>query len=185
MLVTKPFSPRIPVHPRFSATLTFSIGHRLFASVLLAILAVAAGAVFLLRHNVLAGFGDYAVAIELDRLDELSAALARRYRSQGGWDFIPADGRQAWIARELERLQREREALLAPPGVPAVPGRPAAATAVAPVVVAPAAPVVSSPAPPAPPALPVLPAAPAPPAPPMRYSVPLPGVIIECTRATT
>ena len=47
-----------------------SIGVRLFASVLLAILAVAASGVVLLRQNVLASFGDYAVAIELDRLDE-------------------------------------------------------------------------------------------------------------------
>ncbi|HEX8786429.1 MAG TPA: hypothetical protein VF793_09620, partial [Telluria sp.] len=70
-----------------------SIGHRLFASVLLAILAVAAGAVFLLRANVLASFGDYAVGIELDRLDELSTDLLRRYHANQGWNFIPADGR--------------------------------------------------------------------------------------------
>jgi two-component system sensor histidine kinase BaeS len=100
--------------------LKFSIGHRLFVSVLLAILAVAAGAVFLLRQNVLASFGDYAVGIELDRLDELSGALARQYRSHGGWAFIPADGREAWIARELERLQRVRES-----GLPALPPGPA------------------------------------------------------------
>lgn len=59
----------------------FSIGHRLFLSVLQAILTVAAGAVFLLRQNVLAGFGDYAVGIELDRLDALSGSLAARYRA--------------------------------------------------------------------------------------------------------
>lgn len=86
-----------------------SIGHRLFASVLLAILLVAAGAVFVLRHNVLASFGDYAVAIELDRLDELSANLLHRYRATQGWDFIPADARPAWIARELLRLQEARQ----------------------------------------------------------------------------
>ena len=90
----------------------FSIGHRLFVSVLLAILAVAAGAVFLLRQNVLAGFGDYAVAIELDRLDELSAALAARYRNSGDWRFIADEGRSDWVAQELERLQRVRAAAL-------------------------------------------------------------------------
>ena len=111
--------------PRFFATLKFSIGHRLFASVLLAILAVAAGAVFLLRQNVLASFGDYAVGIELDRLDELTAALARQYRSHGGWTFIPGDGRQGWIARELERLQRVRDGGMPVPAAPAPPPAPA------------------------------------------------------------
>lgn len=102
-----------------------SIGVRLFASVLLAILAVAASGVVLLRQNVLASFGDYAVAIELDRLDELSASLAQQYRSRGRWDFLPADdGRRQWIAQELARLQdaRERGAprlFTAPPAPPA------------------------------------------------------------------
>jgi len=149
--------------------LTFSIGHRLFASVLLAILAVAAGAVFLLRQNVLASFGDYAVGIELDRLDELSAALARQYRSRGSWDFIPADGRQAWVARELERLQRVREAGVAAPAASATaPAAPLVTVApAAPVVtVAPAAPVAA--VPPAPPALPEPP--PPPPLPPPRIA---------------
>ncbi len=114
--------------------LKFSIGHRLFASVLLAILAVAACAVFLLRQNVLAGFGDYAAGIELDRLEELSTTLARRYRAGNGWGFIPATDRQDWIAQELARLQRLRE-----DGVPSV-------TPVAPVAPVPPAP----PAPPAP-----------------------------------
>jgi len=90
--------------------LKISIGHRLFASVLLALLAVAAAAVLLLRHNVLASFGDYAAAIELDRLDDLAATLARRYRVHGNWAFLPDDGRADWIARELARLQRVRAA---------------------------------------------------------------------------
>ncbi|PQP01727.1 two-component sensor histidine kinase [Massilia phosphatilytica] len=120
----------------------FSIGHRLFASVLLAILAVAACAVFLLRQNVLASFGDYAAGIELDRLEELSTTLARRYRAGNGWGFIPATDRQDWIAQELARLARLREN-----------GGTAGAPAVVPV--APVAPV--PPAPPAPPAPPLPP----------------------------
>ncbi|MCS0628624.1 ATP-binding protein [Telluria mixta] len=112
----------------------------MFASVLLAILAVAACAVLLLRQNVLAGFGDYAAGIELDRLEELSTTLARRYRAGNGWGFIPATDRQDWIARELARLQRLREV-----GAASV-------TPVAPVAPVPPAP----PAPPAPP-LPPLP----------------------------
>jgi two-component system sensor histidine kinase BaeS len=106
--------------------LKFSIGHRLFASVLLAILAVAACAVFLLRQNVLASFGDYAAAVELDRLEELSTALARQYRTRQGWGFIPTAGRQDWIAQELARLQRVREQGLPAPAVPVVPPVPPA-----------------------------------------------------------
>ncbi len=143
----------------------FSIGHRLFASVLLAILAVAAGAVFLLRQNVLAGFGDYAVGIELDRLDELSAALGRRYRAGHGWTFLPAGDRQGWIARELERLQDEREAGAVAPAAPAADAADAADAA-------PAAD--AGGATPAPPAMPVMPALPAPPAPPAPPLPPLP-----------
>jgi two-component system sensor histidine kinase BaeS len=114
--------------------LKFSIGHRLFASVLLAIVAVAACAVFLLRQNVLASFGDYAAGIELDRLEELSTALARQYRARNGWGFIPATDRQDWIAQELARLQRLREqgmaagapvAAAVPPVPPAPPAPPA------------------------------------------------------------
>jgi two-component system sensor histidine kinase BaeS len=152
--------------------LKISIGHRLFASVLLAILAVAAGAVYLLRQNVLAGFGDYAVAIELDRLDELSGSLARRYRGHGGWTFLPDEGgRRRWIARELERLQQEREdPALKVPEAPAAPRVPALAP------VASAAPV--TPAPPAAPSAPAAPAAavqpPAPPQPPQPPAPPLP-----------
>ena len=127
--------------------LKFSIGHRLFASVLLALLAVAACAVLVLRQNVLAGFGDYAAGIELDRLEELSTTLARRYRAGNGWGFIPASDRQDWIARELARLQRLREN----GGVAGVAGV-AGVSNVAPVAPVPPAP----PAPPAPP-LPPLP----------------------------
>ncbi|QNB00718.1 hypothetical protein [Massilia sp. Se16.2.3] len=83
-----------------------SIGLRLFASVLLAILAVAASAVFLLRQDVLERFGDYAAQVELDRLEELSATLARRYARSGSWDFIPAAHKRAWLADELARRNR-------------------------------------------------------------------------------
>jgi two-component system sensor histidine kinase BaeS len=132
--------------------LKFSIGHRLFAAVLLALLAVAASAVFLLRQNVLASFGDYAVGIELDRLDELSTALSRRYRNDAGWAFIPANGRRDWIANELARLQRMRDNPATLPAAPAVPPAPSAA-----------------PVPPAAPAPPALSAAPPlPPLPPPR-----------------
>lgn len=129
-----------------------SIGLRLFASVLLAILAVTASAVFLLRQNVLESFGTYATEIELDRLDELNSDLARRYRRHGGWGFLPAEDRRSWIAAELERLQGERAArMLAPPAPPPAPAPVAAPRAVPSVV----------------PAVPALPAPPAPPLPPL------------------
>ena len=161
-----------------------SIGLRLFISVLLAILAVAASAVWLLRQNVLESFGDYAAQIELDRLDELSSDLARRHARQGDWRFVPADeaARRAWLAGELERLRQERLRRLAPvppaapvapapappPAPPAADAAPLAADAAPASPAAPALPVLSAaPAPPAAPALPAPPAPPDPPAPPL------------------
>lgn len=116
-----------------------AIGHRLFASVLLAMLTVAAAAVLLLRQNVLGSFGDYAVAIELDRLDELSGAVARQYGQHGDWTFLPSgDNRRDWISGELTRLQSVRGKPAPPVGpvgpvapvdpvAPAAPASPAAA----------------------------------------------------------
>lgn len=156
----------------------FSIGHRLFAAVLLAILLVALSAIVLMRQNVMNSFGDYAVGIELDRLDELSGAMAVQYRAQGGWNFIQGDDaqRSSWIAAELGRLQRQRLAV-----VPAAPPMPPAA---------PAAPV--PPAPPEAPSpvsgaahLPPLPAPvmPAPPAPPTEAELPEPPPIPDLPEA--
>jgi two-component system sensor histidine kinase BaeS len=105
--------------------LKISIGHRLFASVLLAILAVAVTAIALMRQNVMSSFGDYAVGIELDRLDQLSGALARRYAQHRDWNFLPADTEQRaiWIAAELARLQQQRLGLV-PPAPPLPPPPP-------------------------------------------------------------
>jgi two-component system sensor histidine kinase BaeS len=132
-----------------------SIGHRLFASVLLAILAVATSAIMLLRQQVTDSFSEYAQSIELDRLGELSSALAAGYQAQGGWGYIGGDqaARQEWVVGELARLQRERAAP-APPTPPATPAAVASPAAVAGQVAPPVPPV--PPAPPAPP-LPPLP----------------------------
>jgi two-component system sensor histidine kinase BaeS len=136
--------------PLLARPVKIAIGHRLFASVLLAMLTVAAAAVLLLRQNVLDSFGDYAVAIELDRLEELSTALARQYRERGGWAFLPSgDDRRDWIGDELARLQSVR-------GMPAPTVPPVAP-------VAPVAPVRSLSAAPAPPMPPLPPPPPAPP----------------------
>ncbi|HEU4850768.1 MAG TPA: ATP-binding protein [Telluria sp.] len=104
-----------------------SIGHRLFAAVLLAILAVTASGIALMRHKVLGSFADYAMQIELDRLDELAASLGRQHTALGDWSFVPAGAalRRDWIATELLRLEQNRK-LPAPPAPPAAPRPPAA-----------------------------------------------------------
>ena len=109
----------------------FSIGHRLFAAVLLAILAVTATGIALMRHHLLASFSSYAVQIELDRLQQLSDALADRYQSSPGWAFLPADSqaRRNWIGEELARLQA---GIPVPPTPPAPPLEPTPLNAAAP-----------------------------------------------------
>jgi two-component system sensor histidine kinase BaeS len=139
-----------------------SIGHRLFASVLLAILAVAATAIALMRQNVMNSFGEYAVNIELDRLEQLSGELARQYQVRRNWNFIPLD-RTGWISAELARLQSQR-LLVAPPVPPVPPVQPVAPVA----PVQPAAPMGEPPIPPIPPE-PV-----APPLPPPEMAPPAP-----------
>lgn len=140
--------------PLLDRHVKIAIGHRLFASVLLAMLTVATAAVLLLRQNVLDSFGDYAVAIELDRLDELSGAIMRQYRQRGDWTFLPSgDSRRDWIGGELTRLQTVRGM----PAPPVAPDRPVAPVGpMDPVGPTPAAP----PAPPLPPLPPPPPAAP-------------------------
>ena len=95
----------------------------MFVSVLLAILAVAASAVVLMRQNVMNSFGEYAVNIELDRLEQLSGHIARQYQAHKNWDFIGAD-RARWISTELSRLQQQR-LHMAPPEPPEPPTPPA------------------------------------------------------------
>jgi two-component system sensor histidine kinase BaeS len=113
-----------------SITVRISIGQRLFCSVLLAIVGVVATAIVLMRQNVTRSVGEYALNIELDRLDELSRALSQRYAS-AGWAFLPADStmRRDWIVREMRRLDQARNgtggALPAPPPPPAAPLPPA------------------------------------------------------------
>jgi two-component system sensor histidine kinase BaeS len=165
----------------------FSIGHRLFAAVLLAILAVAATGIALMRHNVLRSFSEYAVSIELDRLEGLSGAVAGHYGKAGGWAFLPAGAgpRRGWITAELARLQEDRDAQPAPaarplaqpvaPRAPAVPREPEHAVAAAPGRQP--EPTAAPPVPPAPPLPPLPPpvSAPVPPVPP----APVPGAIAD------
>lgn len=158
-----------------------SIGHRLFAAVLLAILAVTATGIALMRQKVLGSFADYAVRIELDRLAELSASLGRQYTARGDWSFIPKskEQREEWISAELLRLERIRDfppvplppaapgviRKTQPPAAPASPEAPAAPLLAEPVAApdAIAPPMPSVPPVPAPPAMPTLPPLPPPP----------------------
>lgn len=163
------------LHFSSGSALKISIGLRLFLSVLLAILAVTASAVWLLRQTVLEGFGDYAVQIELDRLEGLSNDLARRYADAGGWRFVPRrdTARRAWLGEELAHRQAQRTSAVAPvaPALPAAPAAPAAPAL-------PAAPAAPASAPPsasaATPLSPPPPPSAAPPAPPAMPLPPLP-----------
>ncbi|MFP5394409.1 MAG: HAMP domain-containing protein, partial [Gammaproteobacteria bacterium] len=103
----------------------FSIGHRLFAAVLLAILAVTATGIVLMRQNLVASFSTYAVEIELDRLQQLSNFISQQYVRTGGWRFLPADSdlRRDWIGMQLVVLQDRF--VPAPPLPPAPPTPPA------------------------------------------------------------
>ncbi len=159
-----------------------SIGLRLFLSVLLAIVVVAASAVALMRQNVVDSFGDYALQIELDRLAQLNDNLAQRYAAAGDWRFVPSADRARWVAGELANLQQRRAA----PGEvpPAEPALPAAPLSTVPAPAAPAAPMAPmgavdpvQPAPPAPP-LPPLPPLP-PPDIPQAPPAPNPGAAVE------
>lgn len=117
-----------PVH-----LVRISIGQRLFISVLLAILGVVATAIVLMRQNVTRSAGEYALNIELGRLDGLSRALATRYAS-AGWTFLPAGSadRRNWVVSEMDRLAQLREggtdglklapAPPSPPNPPNLPG---------------------------------------------------------------
>jgi two-component system sensor histidine kinase BaeS len=162
----------------------------LFASVLLAILAVAATGIALMRQNVLSSFSEYAANIELDRLEDLSAAVGQRYAEAGGWRFLPPDAgaRRGWIATELARLRNERVAQRAewaapsaasPPEAPAAPARHETPAAPVPPQLeagakASARPHAASAGGGARPPLPPLPPPPAPPAPPAPPVPPVP-----------
>lgn len=67
----------------------FSIGVRLFIAVLLSIFGVAALALALMAEKVSESFADYAIQIELNRLQEISDALQMRYAEHQDWSFLP------------------------------------------------------------------------------------------------
>ena len=88
----------------------FSIGLRLFFAFLLSIFGVAAIGVVLMAGKVSDSFSDYAIQIELNRLQEVSESLQMRYAVQKNWSFIPANPQEkiAWISAELVRLYQKK-----------------------------------------------------------------------------
>jgi two-component system sensor histidine kinase BaeS len=157
--------------------LKFSIGHRLFAAVLLAIVTVTASGIALMRHHLMASFSSYAVQIELDRLQQLSQSLAKEHQRSGGWRFLPTEpnAQRSFISNELLRLQGWPQ-VPEPPSAPELPSLPGPTVAYQQHALPPFAssaktpepPLLASsakmPAPPAPPAdLPPLPPLPPPP----------------------
>jgi two-component system sensor histidine kinase BaeS len=98
-----------------------SIGLRLFLSVLLAIFGVVATAVVLIRENVNRGVGEYALNVELGRLDGLAGTVEANYARQG-WSFLPAGAaaRRQWPGQD----QRSGAAPSPPPAPPAPPTPP-------------------------------------------------------------
>jgi hypothetical protein len=61
--------------PLARVSMKFSIGHRLFVAVILAIFSVAAISLALMRDKLMTNFSTYATQIELDRLEELGADI--------------------------------------------------------------------------------------------------------------
>jgi len=59
-----------------------------------------------MREKVSSGFADYALKIELDRLQEIGDAIQNQYSLDGSWSFLPEDPQQkrVWINQELMRL---------------------------------------------------------------------------------
>jgi two-component system sensor histidine kinase BaeS len=87
-----------------------SIGWRLFFAVLVSLITIVTVALFLMREKVSSSFADYALKIELDRLQEVSVAIQAQYAEQGDWTFLPKEPKQkqAWINLELLRLYQAK-----------------------------------------------------------------------------
>ena len=88
----------------------FSIGLRLFIAVLIASFGVAALGLVLINKKISESFSDYAIQIELDRLQQISESLQQRYAQHQNWSFIPAEAqkKQDWVSAELLRLHEKR-----------------------------------------------------------------------------
>ncbi|MBY0572162.1 MAG: HAMP domain-containing protein [Undibacterium sp.] len=88
----------------------FSIGLRLFVTVLLSITTVAIVALLLMQEKVSSSFADYAIKIELARLQEVSDAIEEQYAKQKDWGFLPTSEteKKNWVSEELIRLRNDK-----------------------------------------------------------------------------
>lgn len=82
-----------------------SIGHRLFAAVLLAFLAVAGAWIGVVRWQWFGATTGGAAWSEGHHNDALVAALGAQYREHGSWSFLPSDPtrRDAWLREQVLR----------------------------------------------------------------------------------
>lgn len=96
--------------------LKLSLGWRLFIAVLLSMICIVAIALYLMRDKVSNSFADYALKIELDRLQEVSDEIKSQYAQNRDWSFLPEDTRQKqiWITQELLRLYQIKNDVLDP-----------------------------------------------------------------------
>ena len=92
-----------------------SIGHRLFAGILLALLAIGAVWLGVVRWEWLGAAPGSASWREGHRNDALVATLALQYRQHGNWSFLPTEPvrRNAWL-RALVLKSRPADGSLAP-----------------------------------------------------------------------
>jgi two-component system sensor histidine kinase BaeS len=94
--------------------LKLSIGHRLFATVLLSTLVVGAVGVELVRWKLLDNFATHSVDTAANRrLDDLAASLSAQYKQSAGWSFLPADStqRKIWLRQLFRHLHSDQGAM--------------------------------------------------------------------------
>jgi two-component system, OmpR family, sensor histidine kinase BaeS len=89
-----------------------SIGYRLFLSVLLSIVAVAAIGIELTRWKLFDNFRAYPSRTEAERMDRLAGVLSTQYRQRHDWSFLPlgCTRRKAWLREEWTGLQEGLQA---------------------------------------------------------------------------
>jgi two-component system sensor histidine kinase BaeS len=91
--------------------LKFSIGHRLFATVLLSTFVVGAVGLELARWKLLDNFAIHRVDTTSNRsLDDLAASLSAQYEQHASWSFLPTDSsqRKIWLREQYRHLQSDQ-----------------------------------------------------------------------------
>jgi two-component system, OmpR family, sensor histidine kinase BaeS len=95
--------------------LKLSIGHRLFATVLLSTFVVGLVGLELVRWKLLENSATHSVDNTANPgLDVLAASLSAQYERHAGWSFLPADSaqRKIWLREQLRHLRSDQDAKL-------------------------------------------------------------------------